>query len=416
MSPFKVIIVGGGLAGSLLANGLLNNGVEVAVYERDAADSKREGYQIRLGDAADVGFKACLKDDVRAAILAKFGQSSGAGNTAPTICNSRFETVLDLTQLPSYTKSSAINRVALRNILLEPIKTAGCVKFQKRLDMYNIVSDEQGNEHVQVRFSDGSTDTCDILVAADGSGSNVSEISTARVENIVEVDSHVMFLNKGDLTEGLITKLPSRLRTGPVLTFTKDMTFFFALYLPVAQEQGSKGSSECAYDLNRGSFYWGLTVRRTRIPEGDPSKIPDLLKFCLEQIKNWAPEYRAMVTAGSETGQTENLIVAPLRASKKPSKKWRDDVRKRQAADINKGHPRVWLIGDAIHAMQPTRGMGGNQAMQDCADVLQELLRLNETARSGIPILPQDIASAAARYEDKMIHRAFTWVKKSGGT
>lgn len=48
---FKVIVIGGGLAGSLLTNGLLNNGVEAKLYERDAANSKRDGYQIRLGEA-----------------------------------------------------------------------------------------------------------------------------------------------------------------------------------------------------------------------------------------------------------------------------------------------------------------------------------------------------------------------------
>lgn len=175
MAPFKVIIVGGGLSGALLANGLVNNGVEVAIYERDSADSKREGYQIRLGEAAETGFKECLSDDVRAAIHAKFGQSSRRVNSAPMICNSRFETVIDLTKMPNYRKSSAINRVVLRDILLEPIKRVGRVRYEKRLDRYDIISDERGNERVQVQFSDGSTETCDILVGADGSGSAVSE-------------------------------------------------------------------------------------------------------------------------------------------------------------------------------------------------------------------------------------------------
>jgi 2-polyprenyl-6-methoxyphenol hydroxylase-like FAD-dependent oxidoreductase len=175
MAPFKVIIVGGGLAGALLANGLMNNGVEVAIYERDAADSKREGYQIRLGEAAQAGFKACLTGDIRTALLTKLGKSANAGDTAPAICNSRFETLLDLTKFGSYSKSSAINRVVLRDTLLEPVKAAGRVTFQKKLDRYRIISDG-GNEHVQLHFSDGSTDTCDILVGADGSRSTVSEI------------------------------------------------------------------------------------------------------------------------------------------------------------------------------------------------------------------------------------------------
>jgi hypothetical protein len=62
-----------------------------------------------------------------------------------------------------------------------------------------------------------------------------------------------------------------------------------------------------------------------------------------------------MINAGLMTGQTDNIIAAPLRASKKPSKQWRDNIRRNKAANITEGHPRVWLIGDAIHAMQPNR-------------------------------------------------------------
>lgn len=176
MAPFKVIIVGGGLAGSLLANGLVNDGVDVVVYERDTADSKREGYQIRLGEPAYTGFEACLTDDHRAAVLSKLGQTSGEVNTAPSLVNSRFETILDMSQFPSYSKSAAINRVVLRNILLDPIAKLGRVKFGKKLVKYEIVADAEDNEHVEVQLSDGSVDTCDVLVGADGSGSKVSEM------------------------------------------------------------------------------------------------------------------------------------------------------------------------------------------------------------------------------------------------
>lgn len=45
-----------------------------------------------------------------------------------------------------------------------------------------------------------------------------------------------------------------------------------------------------------------------------------------------------------------------LRASKKPSKHWRDDLRQKSKSSSDPlGHPQVWLMGDAIHAMQPHR-------------------------------------------------------------
>jgi 2-polyprenyl-6-methoxyphenol hydroxylase-like FAD-dependent oxidoreductase len=45
--PFRVLIVGGGLSGLTLANGLLKHapemGLEVQVFERDSEDMNREG-------------------------------------------------------------------------------------------------------------------------------------------------------------------------------------------------------------------------------------------------------------------------------------------------------------------------------------------------------------------------------------
>ena len=62
-----------------------------------------------------------------------------------------------------------------------------------------------------------------------------------------------------------------------------------------------------------------------------------------------------------------------------------------------------------------SRGMGGNQAMNDTADAIDALEDLVSIARTGE--IPSDAAVKAAviKYESKMIPRAFGWVQKSGG-
>lgn len=62
-----------------------------------------------------------------------------------------------------------------------------------------------------------------------------------------------------------------------------------------------------------------------------------------------------MLSAGTGTGESDSVACIPVRASTKPSKHWREKLRKKNPEDPNLGHPRVWLLGDAIHAMQPTR-------------------------------------------------------------
>ena len=53
MSGLRVAVADGGLGGLCLAQGLLKAGVDVTVYERDAAlDTRRQGYRLHVDPRA----------------------------------------------------------------------------------------------------------------------------------------------------------------------------------------------------------------------------------------------------------------------------------------------------------------------------------------------------------------------------
>lgn len=70
---------------------------------------------------------------------------------------------------------------------------------------------------------------------------------------------------------------------------------------------------------------------------------PDRLTQCLIS--------HTMISIG-EHDDSSPIIALNLRASKTLSKTWRRNL---QPQSPEEGHPRVWLMGDAIHAMQPNR-------------------------------------------------------------
>jgi hypothetical protein len=132
--------------------------MEVQVYERLPQDSKREGYQIRLGTHALRGLRACLSQDHLPQIVAKFRPANGQKSEAPIVVNREFETVLDLSRFPTYSKSAPISRVVLCNALAEPVTAAGRLKYGMKFERYEILGAGTAEEGVRVWFEDGSYD------------------------------------------------------------------------------------------------------------------------------------------------------------------------------------------------------------------------------------------------------------------
>ncbi|KAI8651119.1 FAD-binding-3 domain-containing protein [Fusarium keratoplasticum] len=406
MAPFKVIIVGAGLSGSLLANGLIRHDIDVAVYERLDRHIKREGYQIRMGGNALAGFRECLDKDQIHSIVSKFGKSGGRISSAPVIYGSNFKPVLDFTKFPVYSKSAPINRVILRDALADPVYAAGKLQYNKEFERYEIIQ-EKGRELVRVWFKDGSSDTGDILIGADGSHSRQINKQLG-LDNIRPLKTHTNLVLKTDLPTSRYLKMTPELHQTPVLTFADNKSMYFCERRP---DKGEQSKPAVDFDDTLSSCMFGLFVPTSTVPEGLATMPAEQQwEFCRSSVKDWAPQFHEILDLIKGT----SFYAYTPRVGTEPSVDWRAKLHGSQ--DETLGHPRVWLMGDAIHPMLPSRGMGGNQALRDTATILPLLVGLSRDSESGNAPTTEKVTRQLRLYETEMIPRAFGWVKKSGGT
>ncbi|EQB52789.1 hypothetical protein CGLO_07563 [Colletotrichum gloeosporioides Cg-14] len=282
MASFKVIIIGSGLAGSLLANGLAKHNIDFEVYERAEKHSKREGFQIRLGEGALIGMRACLEQGQIDSIARRFARSTVSN--PPIVYDKHFNKMFEPGKMPGYQRSTPINHVSLREALSEPLHKMGKLHNEKRFTNYEIHRDGS-RRFVKAFFDDDTSDTCDVLIGADGSGSKVNCL--LGLNNLEEVSSHHGFLARKDFPVSVFNDIPQQLHS-PVGTVDGGTTLFFQVYLP--REVGTAADSK--YSSEQGiSTMLGIGWHRDRMPqEFDALTTEERWDAAELLIRDWSPQ------------------------------------------------------------------------------------------------------------------------------
>src|SRR5688572_4067373 len=90
-SSFSVVIVGGGLGGLCLAQGLKQSGIAVAMYERDRTpDDRLQGYRIHIEPQGNLALAACLPP----ALFNRYLATSGPGGSGYRITTDQLQELL----------------------------------------------------------------------------------------------------------------------------------------------------------------------------------------------------------------------------------------------------------------------------------------------------------------------------------
>ncbi|MBB5371263.1 MULTISPECIES: FAD-dependent monooxygenase [unclassified Janthinobacterium] len=352
-----VTIIGAGIGGLCLAQGLQQAGIAFDVYEKDAAnDSRRQGYRLRLDQTGLAALAACLPPQLNA-LLQQCGAppSPGVGMIDAQLSTLKDKGLQDWQQ--DGQPDLRINRLSLREILLAGISEH--VHFGKAFDRYR----ERADGKVDVYFTDGSGVLTDMLVGADGVHSAVMgwRFPGVRPEESGDVCIY-----------GTTAMAAAAHRVAPELQSDTSVLFEpgLAMVIDAMPSQPNMPPGLALTDIP-DYLYWAMIGKRERFVGMEQD-----LQGCIAGITaSWSPALQALF----ELADPGAITVAPIRHAR-PVPAWKTSA--------------ITVLGDAIHAMSPASGLGANTALADAAALLQALL---DVAHGHSGLLP-----AIARYEHEL--------------
>ncbi|WP_214319954.1 FAD-dependent oxidoreductase [Nonomuraea sediminis] len=362
-----VIVIGGGIGGLCLANGLKRAGVSVAVYERDVTPTNRnQGYRIHINTEGSRALHACLSPEIWERFVATAGDP-GAGMAFMTHRLDQLalieEDLFTGGRTAPEESHHAVSRVTLRNLLLADISEI--VNFDRKFTGY-----ETKDGRILARFADGSTATGDVLIGADGSNSRVR---AQLLPDAGYLDSGALAVGgKLYLTPETKAWLPERIPAGMNVIFGRPgRSMFTAVF------------KRRTYDAGEGDYVlWALVARRDAYPD----KRDDLRETVTQLIEGWHPALVRMVAESDPV----SVEMFDFRTSA-PVKPWPTGP--------------VTLLGDAIHAMLPTGGEGGNTALRDAQLLTAKLAAVGRGQA--------ELVTALGEYERAMIEYGFAASKRA---
>jgi 2-polyprenyl-6-methoxyphenol hydroxylase-like FAD-dependent oxidoreductase len=344
----RLVVIGAGPGGLVLARVLQKAGLDVVVFEREASRDGRT-----QGGTLDLHMESGQWALEQAGLLNEFRAIARPEGQDLRIANKHGKLLWDEISEADDRSRPEIDRPRLRKLLLDSL-APGTIRWGRNLSSVEATSERGGH---LLHFEDGQSVTAGVLVGADGTWSRVRPlVSGAKPEY-----TGVSFI------EAAISDVQTR---QPVVSAMVGRGSFFALEDDkglMAQRNGD-GSVRiyAALRLPEHEFE-ALGINST-----DPASARSAI---LAQFEDWSPEITNLVRACDDHFVARPITALPVGI------RWLSQ-------------PSVTLIADAAHQMSPFAGAGANLAMQDGAALALDMVEAPEPR------------VAIAAYEKKMFERA----------
>ena len=340
-----ILIIGAGLAGLAFAQGLKHSQIPFRIFERDASPTFRaQGYRLRIDGNGQEALKFCLPPD----IWSIFRQTCAATVLGGIRLNALDGQPMDGRPPPRSGNVMPVtaDRVTMRNVLMMGLEKE--VEFGKELKSFE--ADDAG---VKVTFHDGSSAEGSLLVGADGVRSAVRRQHFPEWQ-LLDTEARCIY-GKTDLTPEFEQLFPDNGLRGIAILVDNSKSPSLTLLLESIRFLDNKTGVELPKDY----VYWVLFSHRSNFGVSDEELLSmtgdEAAALSLSLTEKWDPALRSVLQF-QDIFQTSAIRVASANPDF-PS--WQPSL--------------VTFLGDAVHAMPPTGGVGANTAVKDAATLLKHI-------------------------------------------
>lgn len=352
MASERILIIGGGLGGLCLAQGLKRAGIPFALFERGSRIEQRDqGYRLRINAAGQDALARCLPVD----LLYLLYQSATQADADPWCIDEQLKPVSANTPQSWASGAAALPDLVVHRQTLREILQCGLtddMHFEHRLESFH-----ETTGGVLARFANGIEVQGQLLVGADGARSAIRE---QLLPNVVPEDiGHSCIYGRVPATPANCQAIGRDLCAGTSIIRADGFTgivdvMAFREPMPVL---ASRIAPDCRLTPVDDYVYWALTGSNDRLGLSRGSDRGwDTGDIVWRLVRHWAPGLQALFLRG-DPGEWAIQSIRSL----SPAHIWSS----RQAT----------LLGDAAHVMSPAGGLGASTALQDAVDLATLLAR-----------------------------------------
>lgn len=383
----RVLILGAGVGGLALAQGLRKHGVEFAVYEcDDSISTRKQGYRIKILEDTAQELQYLLVPE----LWEYFKETCAVSKTGENCVNAVSGTVIACRSDKGPKVDQwlfMLDRSVLRKLLVKGIEAS--IHWGRSFSHY-----ETNGSTVSAVFDDGSTEIDLTIDGADGARSRVHQ-QLLLEHKPVDTEGFVRY-GKSPLTAELMENYPPHLRRWITMLRDEPPLIGSAVFGedPITMHTEPVMFSGLVRKLGVPDdyIYWILQCRN-RLFAANEAELEELLHRSTRELSlfitsEWHPKARALLECQDEPSSTTTRILSFLLALPE----WRPTAR-------------VTLLGDPIHLMSPNAGLGAVTTIKSAVTLCQA------TRKHGIS------DTAMAEHEGKM--REHAWlaitISEAGG-